>query len=137
MAYFRIARRTPLTPEEAWRRVTDWPRHSAPFTRVDGGERSVLARTRIGPLAFDDPMDVVEWSPPHRCRLEKRGRTVRGWAEIEVAPHPDGGAVVMWRESLRLRGVPRAADPVVAWAGRRVFGRQLDVLLPGAEERRA
>ncbi|RII15673.1 hypothetical protein DSC45_17730 [Streptomyces sp. YIM 130001] len=111
--------------------MTDWPRHRAPFTRVSGDRNRVVARTRIGPVGFDDPMDVVAWSPPHRCRLEKRGRVVRGWAEIEVASAAGGGAVVVWRESLRVLGVPGVADPLVAWVGRRVFGRQVDVLLAG------
>ncbi|MGR4879995.1 hypothetical protein ACIPUC_11240 [Streptomyces sp. LARHCF249] len=59
----------------------------------------------------------------------KRGRAVTGWAEIEVRPLPAGGSEIHWREDLRLRGLPRALDPVVALAGRLLFSRVLRALL--------
>ncbi|MFF8814822.1 SRPBCC family protein [Streptomyces pactum] len=142
MALIAFRRRSPLPPAEAWRRVTDWPRHSAhvPLTRLSteppGPTRTgtvVLARTGRGRLGFDDPMEVVRWEPPGpdgtgRCRLVKRGRVVVGWAEIEV--RPDGaGSVVSWREEARVRLLPRLFDPPTAWAGRRIFGRVVDTLL--------
>src|SRR5258708_29242872 len=52
--------------EESWRRLTDWPRHAAvvPLTRVTvrtpppTGEGTVfVARSGVGPLVFDDPME--------------------------------------------------------------------------------
>ncbi|GGR56826.1 SRPBCC family protein [Streptomyces roseolus] len=142
MSLFRVARVVPLAPAEAWRRLTDWPAHGrqVPLTRTtvltSGPSRPgtrFTARTGIGPLGFDDPMEVVRWEPPHgdgpgRCRLEKYGRLVRGWAEIEVAPGP-GGTRVVWTEDLSVRGLPRAFDGVLARAGRVVFGRALDNLL--------
>ena len=51
-------------------------------------------------------MDIVEWDPPHFCRLEKRGRVVRGWAEISVWPIASGSKIV-WREVAHVTGVPR------------------------------
>lgn len=78
-------------------------------------------------------MEVVRWEPPAggrpgRCRLEKRGSVITGWAEIEVLPEGPG-AVVVWVEELRIRFLPRLLDPLVARAGRLVFGRALDGLL--------
>lgn len=143
MATFRAERRSPLAAGEAWRRVTDWPAHSGivplttvtvstpPPTRV--GTR-FTARTGAGPLAFDDPMEVVRWEPPAaddragRCRLEKRGGVVTGWAEIEVVPLASGCRVV-WREELGVAGLPAALEAVAARAGRLVFGRTLAALL--------
>ncbi|CAL9281394.1 SRPBCC family protein [Streptomyces sp. NPDC003090] len=151
MSVFRLERRTGLPAAEAWRRVTDWEAHGArvPLTRVrvltpgpPGVGTRFTARTGLGPLGFDDPMAVVRWEPPDGagpggrpgpglCRLEKYGRVVRGWAEIAV--RPDGaGARVTWVEELRVRGLPRWCDPLLARAGRWVFGRELDRLL-GAE----
>lgn len=142
MALFRIDRRTPLAPAEAWRRLTDWERHGdgVPLTRVtvrtpapvDVGTVFV-ARTGLGPLGFDDPMEIVRWEPPTgerpgRCRLEKLGRAVTGWAEIEVGA-AGSGAYLVWREDLRVRGLPHALDALTARAGRVVFGRALNVLL--------
>ncbi|MER6476642.1 SRPBCC family protein [Streptomyces filamentosus] len=142
MRRFRVVRRVPLAPEEAWRRLTDWPAHGrrVPLTRttvLTPGPNRVgtrfTARTGLGPLAFDDPMEVVRWEPPRDgrpgvCLLEKRGRLVRGRAGIEVAAE-GGGTRVVWTEELAVRGVPAFFDGVLARAGRVVFGRALDGLL--------
>lgn len=149
MALFRIVRNAPMSTAEAWRRLTDWPAHAArvPLTRatamtpgpVRAGSRFTM-RTGIGPVGFDDPMEVVRCEPPGPggaaggadvgvCRLEKRGRVITGWAEIEVRGAAPDGVRVTWTEELRVRGVPRVCDAVVARAGRRVFGRALSGLL--------
>ena len=144
MAFFEITRSVPVGVRECWLRVTDWPRHSAlvPLTKVAavcGGATAlgsvVTARTAVGPLGFDDPMEVVVWQPPTaqapgRLRLEKRGSVVLGWAEIEV--RADGaGSLLRWREEIRLRGVPAPLNAVLAGGGRRIFGRVVDGLLRG------
>ncbi|MFJ4963133.1 hypothetical protein EES43_01685 [Streptomyces sp. ADI96-02] len=141
MAVFRIERFSPLPAAESWLRVTDWERHAAhvPLTAisVDGFPTRVgtvfTARTGVGPLAFDDPMEVVRWTPPAGgragvCRLEKRGSVVLGRASIDVLPTHSGSHVV-WVEELRVRLVPRWGDPLLASAGRRLFGGALDALL--------
>ncbi|GAA3368764.1 SRPBCC family protein [Streptomyces sannanensis] len=135
MALFVIERHTPLPAGEAWRRLTDWERHAAsvPLTRITVTATGFVARTGLGRAGFDDPMEVVHWEPPEagragRCRLEKRGSVVTGWAELEVAP-AGGGSVVTWREELCLRGLPRLLDPLLAPAGRRVFGRAMRSVL--------
>lgn len=144
MAVFRIERFTPLPAAEAWRRVTDWERHGAsvPFTSVTvptglptRAGTVFVARTGLGPLGFDDPMEVVRWTPPAAgraglCRLEKRGSVVRGRASIDVCPTGSGSHVI-WVEEIRVALLPRWGDPVVASAGRRVFGRVLSALLEG------
>jgi hypothetical protein len=140
VALFVIERVTSLAPAEAWRRMTDWERHGAsvPLTRITvstapppGPGALVLARTGVGRVGFDDPMRITVWQPERHCRLEKTGRTVTGWAEIDVRPDPRGGpgSVVRWREDLRVRGVPGALDAVTAQVARRVFGRVVDSLL--------
>jgi hypothetical protein len=145
VALFSIERVSALPVGEAWRRVTDWERHARhmplttiavttpPPTRVGTW---FVGRTGIGPLSFEDPMEVVRWDPPAEgsdhgsCRLEKRGRVVTGWAEIEVRPHGAGPASrVVWREELRVRGLP--FDGLTASAGRFFFGRAVSGLLGG------
>ena len=144
MALFRVAHRSPLSAAESWRRITDWRRHGAhvPFTRVEaepaGPTRPgtlLRARTGLGPLGFEDPMEVVSWEPPAdgrpgRCRLEKRGSAVTGWAEIEVRADR-GGSLVLWREDARIGPLPRLLDAPTALAGRLVFGRLVRSLLKG------
>lgn len=143
MVTFLLQRTAPLSRPEAWRRLTEWPRHGGvvPLTRVTvttpgpTGEGTVfVARTGVGPLSFDDPMEVTVWQPPGddtpgRCRLEKRGRVVTGWAEIEVRPGPGGRARVLWREELRVRWVPGVCDGALRAAARYLFGRALNRLL--------
>ncbi|MFE2142199.1 SRPBCC family protein [Streptomyces sp. NPDC059456] len=145
MPGIRIVHRTPLPPAEAWRRVTDWERHGAqvPLTRTIIGTAPptrvgtrFTARTGVGRITFDDPMEVALWRPPADAspglvRLEKRGRAVTGWAEIGVRPGPAGGSVVEWREELHVRGLGRRFDPLVAAAGRLLFARALARLLRG------
>ncbi|MFD7975163.1 SRPBCC family protein [Streptomyces sp. NPDC059071] len=143
MSRFRIERVTALPPAEAWRRLTDWPAHGelVPLTRTrvltPGPDRvgtRFTARTGVGRFGFDDPMEVVRLEPPAPgrtgvCRLVKRGRVVRGRASFEVSGTASGGSLVVWVEELRVWGVPAVLDPVLAAAGRLVFGRALDGLL--------
>ncbi|MGS2591625.1 SRPBCC family protein [Streptomyces hebeiensis] len=144
MTVFRIDRTTRLSAAEAWRRLTDWRAQGdrVPLTRISvtppGPTRVgtfLVARSGLGPVAVDDPMEVVHWHPPApgtpgRCRLEKRGRTVLGWAEIRVRRDEEHGVTrVRWEEELRVRPLPGALDTLTARAGRLVFGRAVDGLL--------
>ncbi|MFE4052107.1 SRPBCC family protein [Streptomyces sp. YIM B13518] len=143
MATFQLQRTAPLSPDEAWRRLTTWSRHgeAVPLTRTTvrtppptGAGTRIVARTGLGPLSFDDPMDVTVWRPPQDgspgyCRLEKRGRVVTGWAEIEVRPGPGGRARVVWREDIGVRFLPSFCDAILARTGRLVFGRAVNRLL--------
>ncbi|CAL9411284.1 SRPBCC family protein [Streptomyces lavenduligriseus] len=143
MPPFSLTRTVPLPPDEAWRRLTEWPRHAGavPLTRIRvltppptrAGTRFV-ARSGLGPFAVDDVMEVTLWRPPAGntgglCRLEKRGRVVLGWAEIEVRPGPGGGSRVVWREELRVALLPRVFDGALERASRLLFGRAADRLL--------
>jgi carbon monoxide dehydrogenase subunit G len=122
-----------LSPAEVWARVTDWRRHGdvVPLTRVTVDGDRFTARTGVGPVGFDDVMEVVSWDPPRRCRVEKRGRVVQGWAEIDVSPRDGGGSHLTWREDVHVRGVPRFLAPLEALAGRLLFTRTVDALLAG------
>ncbi|MFI8193604.1 SRPBCC family protein [Streptomyces sp. NPDC085946] len=143
MVDFQLERTVPLSLDEAWRRVTRWPRHgdAVPLTRVSVATPPptregtvVVARSGLGPIGFDDPMEITVWRPPQGdapglCRLEKRGRVVTGWAELEVRPGPGGRARVLWREDVRVRGLPAVFDPLVRASGRAMFGRAVNALL--------
>ncbi|WP_055531558.1 SRPBCC family protein [Streptomyces graminilatus] len=143
MVDFSIERTVPLPLDEAWARLTEWPRHGSvvPLTRVTvltappTREGTVfVARSGLGPLAFDDRMEVTVWRPPAGdspglCRLEKRGRVVLGRAEIEVLPGPGGRSRVVWREELRVPLLPSLFDRPLAGAARYVFGRAVNRLL--------
>jgi uncharacterized protein YndB with AHSA1/START domain len=128
-------------PARVWALVTDWPAQSRwiPLTTVTvdrPGSEGVTGlgvrftgRSQLGPIGFDDPMEVTEWRPPSgattgRCRIRKLGPWLTGWAKIEVRPDP-GGSRVEWVEEVRARWTPRIADPVIAAVGSAFFGRVL------------
>ncbi|MFH9003009.1 SRPBCC family protein [Streptomyces afghaniensis] len=143
MANILLERTVPLPLDEAWRRITQWRRHGevVPLTRVSvvppaptGPGTVVVARSGAGPLSFEDPMEVTVWQPPEdgapgMCRLEKRGRVVLGWAELEVRPGPGGRTRVVWREEIRIRLLPSLFDGLLRLSARYVFGRALNRLL--------
>jgi hypothetical protein len=138
MPAFTVTTRTSLPPTEAWARLVDWARHAAhvPLTTITvrPGEPGVgavfVARTALGRVGFDDPMEVVAWDPPNFCRIEKRGRVMLGWAELSVTA--DGaGSLVSWREEAVPARLPRFARPLADAAGRRLFTRVLRGLLSG------
>jgi hypothetical protein len=141
VATFELVRRTSLPVEETWSRLTDWERHGGliPLTTVTvtGPANHVgavfVARTSIGQLGFDDPMEITVWRPPEQsghgeCSMVKRGSVVRGGAELTVSRVP-GGSEVRWREEATLSFGGRLLDAVNKHAGKLVFGRLIDRLL--------
>ena len=141
MARFTAVVRTPAPADATWQLLTDWPAHGRwiPLTEVRvltphgrGLGARFNGRTGLGPLGFDDPMEVVEWREPEAgrpglVRLEKRGRVVLGDAEIEVEGTPGGGSVVRWTEDVQVVPVrlTRPFDRLVAALARRAFERSL------------
>lgn len=130
MALIEIVREVRLTPSEAWARLTDWERHGdfVPLTRIALTPQGFDAFTGLGRIGFHDPMEIVESREPAFCRLEKRGRLVTGWAELEVEPH-DIGCRVTWREDIQVRGMPRFLDGMTKASSRALFSRVVDGLL--------
>lgn len=126
-----VVREVPLSVEQAWARMTDWPEHGkhAPMTTISITPTGFNARTALGPCGFDDPMDVVTWEPPHFCRIVKRGRLVKGWAEIRVEPLGENRSRVTWSEDIHVAGVPRFAKKLEARAGQALFSRVVTRLL--------
>ncbi|GAA6525939.1 hypothetical protein [Intrasporangium sp. DVR] len=147
MATFRVLLPSPLPAPETWRRVLDLRAHDrvVPLTRIASGMVGAeelapgarfVARTGLGPVAFDDPMVVDEITAPAGqdaglARIRKEGRVVRGWIELRVTPRT-AGSLVDWRQEIRITGVPRAFGWLTARAGRAAYGRTLRRLL--AEE---
>lgn len=142
MALLRIERLSALPADDAFARITDWPRHSAhiPLTTVvvtsdppAGVGTTFVGRTGLGRIGFEDPMTVTRWEPPRggdpgRCRLEKTGKLIVGWAEIEVRAEGTGSRVI-WTEHVSVRGVPRVVDPLAKAGGQWMFGRAIDRML--------
>lgn len=130
MALIEIVREVTLPQSEAWSRLTDWRRHGdfVPLTTITLTPHGFTARTGVGALAFDDPMEIVTITEPSFCRLEKRGRIVTGWAELTVESTTSGSRVV-WREDIHVKGTPRFSDALTRASSRLLFSRVIDGLL--------
>jgi hypothetical protein len=142
VALFAVSTDTDLPPAEAWRRLTDWPAHAryVPFTDIrvttgppNGVGTVFVARTGVGRVGFDDPMEVVSWRSPAaggagKVRLEKRGTVMTGWAELTVEPRGTGSRAT-WREDITLARLPSFAAGGTRLSSRLLFGRVLRKLL--------
>lgn len=142
MAAFVVSHDSSLSAATAWARLTTWPDHGkyVPLTSISvepPGPSAVgtvfTARTALGQVGFDDPMEIVQWQPPVDelggwCRLEKRGTVMLGWAELSVEPLGTGSRTT-WREEARPARTPRLLDRVSALSGKVLFRRVLRKLL--------
>lgn len=138
---------------DTWDGITDWPAHSrfVPLTRVDwvgppvhGVGGRFVGRTGVGPLAFDDPMEVVEWQPPAdgaagHCLVRKQGRVVLGTARIDVAPLPGGRSRLTWTYDVDLApvAVTRRLGPLVRVFTKAGLTRVLSAVARDVERRTA
>jgi hypothetical protein len=142
MALFAVSEDSDRSPEDAWNRLVDWPAHAkyVPFTTIrvttdppHGLGTVFVARTHLGRLGFDDPMEVVSWNPPAdgrpgRARIEKRGQVMTGWAELTVVPNGTGSRAT-WREDISVAKLPGFAAAPTRLSSRLLFGRVLRKLL--------
>jgi hypothetical protein len=135
--------------EATWAALVDWPSHArwVPFTRIRvltpsgaGVGARFVARTGVGPLGFDDPMEIVLWQPPTadrpgECEVVKQGRVVLGGAHLEVAPLPGGRSRATWREEVEVVPVrlTRPFGRLIGAAARRAFTRTLRVMAAEVE----
>ncbi|MFC7533215.1 SRPBCC family protein [Actinoplanes sp. GCM10030250] len=150
MARFTVTQGVRAPASEVWAALVDWRRHGdwAPLTTVrvttsrpGGVGAQFVARTGIGPLAFDDPMTVEFWQPPAgdepgRCEVVKRGRVVLGRAWFTVVPLPGGTSRVEWGEDVTVtpHRLTRFAGPVLSLAGRAGFGATLRAMAREVEK---
>jgi carbon monoxide dehydrogenase subunit G len=115
----------PADADRVWRLVTDWDRQRDWMlgTQVSGGQglgATVVARTGIGPVGFEDTMEITQWDPPRRCVVRHTGRLIRGLGLFEVA-QAGGVSQFSWTEQLELPvPVPRPVRrwvllPVASW----------------------
>lgn len=138
--------------ERLWERMTDWPAHGRwiPLTTVTvisgaGLGQRFVGHTALGPVGFDDPMEVVAWRPPEAgvpgfCGVHKYGRVVLGDAWFEVAEQ-ESGSRVTWTEEvelgpLRALRLSRVAAPLVRLGGRAAFTRSLHTMAHELESER-
>lgn len=126
---FELELLVPGPPDEVWGRLWDLRRHTetVPLTVVRGPAphlgSTFVARTAVGPLGFDDVMEVRAWEPPHRAVVVKVGRVLGGQIQAVLTSDGAGGTRLRWRQEVAATGVPdalaRLAAPAVAAGYRR------------------
>ncbi|MFI5935533.1 SRPBCC family protein [Actinoplanes sp. NPDC051494] len=154
MTRFSVSVEVAAPATRVWAELVDWPRHGdwVPLTVVrvttanaGGVGAGFVARTGIGPLAFDDPMTVTRWQPPAgnspgdtpgRCDVEKHGRLIHGTAWFEVTPLPGGHARATWHEDVTVtpHALTRHASPLLSAIGRIGFAHTLRAMARAAEQ---
>ena len=133
---FTVRQEWNVDQHRLWSALADWQGHGSwvPATTVrilegDGGLGTrFVARTGIGPLAFDDNMTVVEFDPATtHAVVEKTGPLIKGSAGFRIEPRP-GGCALMWFETVHVPGLPRILSPIAAAVGKFAFNYALNRL---------
>jgi len=95
---------------------------------TDGVGTSFVGRTGLGPLYFDDPMEVTEFTAPHGmepgvCTIDKKGNLVKGTAGFTVTALTPTTCRVEWFEHIELAPVflTRWFEPALALLARYAF----------------
>jgi len=97
-------------PDEVWADIEDIATHPEWMTDADqlrfrGDQRTGVGteftcRTRVGPLAVTDVLEVTEWEPEAVMGILHRG-AVTGTGRFTLRPAIGGGTRFCWREDLR------------------------------------
>lgn len=126
---FTVNTRWPVDGERLWAALTDWASHGdwVPATSVrllhgagEVGTRFV-ARTGVGPLAFDDHMTVTVLDPmTRRAVVEKTGPLLFGEAGFSIIETPTG-CQLSWFEDVTVPRAPKALGWVATYPARASF----------------
>ena len=106
-----------------------------------GAGARFTARTGIGPLGFDDSMELTVWNPPTgqgsgHCHIRKTGRWIRGTATIQVAATSGttSPTTIVWTEDVRIAGVSAAFNSILCALGGILFRRALRLAVRELDE---
>lgn len=131
---FTLSEVVPLSAADAWKKLVDWEGHGdwIPMTKVDvdpTDPNRFVAYSGMKPFVLEDRMyaDRVELDgDTGRAHVHKLGPILIGEAELLVTPGlSDDTAVVVWRESVRMKYLPGFVAPVAAWVGKTLFAASL------------
>ncbi len=82
----------PISQQQAFAFITDWERQQSwiPATRItkkqhdDRAGGSVIARTSLLGIGFNDRMSITTYDAPHNCAVRHTGKLVRGQGQFIV-----------------------------------------------------
>jgi len=131
---FEVDVEIPLTSQEAWNRLTDWPSHGKwiPLTRIDvdrADPKKFVAYSGIRPLVLEDRMHQLTEQfdgTSGDSTVAKLGPILVGEARFAVRPGPSPtSCVVSWREDVAVKWLPRFLTAPVAFAAKQAFASSI------------
>jgi hypothetical protein len=131
---FEVDVEIPLTSQEAWNRLTDWPSHGKwiPLTRIDvdrADPKKFVAYSGIRPLVLEDRMHQLTEQfdgTSGDSTVAKLGPILVGEAHFSVKPGPSPtSCVVSWREDVAVKWLPRFLTAPVAFAAKQAFASSI------------
>jgi hypothetical protein len=131
---FEVEVEIPLTSQEAWNRLTDWPSHGKwiPLTRIDvdrADPKKFVAYSGIRPLVLEDRMHQLTEQfdgTTGDSTVAKLGPILVGEARFAVKPGPSPtSCVVSWREDVAVKWLPRFLTAPVAFAAKQAFASSI------------
>ena len=131
---FEVDVEIPLTSQEAWNRLTDWPSHGKwiPLTRIDvdrADPKKFVAYSGIRPLVLEDRMHQLTEQfdgTSGDSTVAKLGPILVGEARFAVRPRPSPtSCVVSWREDVAVKWLPRFLTAPVAFAAKQAFASSI------------
>jgi len=110
MSVISICTTMAASPGTVWAGIEDLSTHTEWMADAEdirftsnqhrGVGTSFTCRTRVGPLAVRDELEVTEWEPGAVMGIEHRG-AVTGIGRFTLRPAFEGGTRFCWREELR------------------------------------
>ena len=134
MARYRMSIRTDRSAAEAFAYLADlsnfadWDPGVASSVQVAGDGPGLGAEYDVNASGSELRYVVDEYDPPHRIQAHARNRWLTSVDIISVAAD-GGGSVVTYDADLRLHGLLRLGDPILALAFRRIGDRAADSLV--------
>ncbi|MEI8285995.1 MAG: SRPBCC family protein [Actinomycetes bacterium] len=131
---FEVDVEIPLTSQEAWNRLTDWPSHGKwiPLTRIDvdrADPKKFVAYSGIRPLVLEDRMHQLTEQfdgTSGDSTVAKLGPILVGEARFAVRPGPSPtSCVVSWREDVAVKWLPRFLTATVAFVAKQAFASSI------------
>jgi hypothetical protein len=127
---FELEVAVPLSPQEAWNRLNDWPSHGKwiPLTRIDvdaADPARFVAWSGIRPLVLEDRMHQLSASfdgAQGESTVAKLGPVLVGEARFAVRPSAHNSqTIVSWYEDVHVKWLPKFLSRPVAFLSAKMF----------------
>ena len=132
--FFEVEVELPLSPQEAWDRLCDWPSHAKwiPLTRIDvdpTDPMKFVAYSGIRPLVLEDRMHQLTAQfdgTSGDSTVAKLGPLLVGEAQFGVRPGSTAGtALIRWREDVAVKWMPGFLSAPAAFVFKKAFASSI------------